>query len=303
MMRHAGPLARHGSVLAAGVFGAAALTACGPDESASAPTTASGGSAKHATAHHFDGKTSCSKVLYVGESTSVGLVSPKQIPAANERLQARMKDVGVEKLTVNVSGGRSTTERLLDRPNALDVITPQVAKSFNGCYVIALGVNDAANVAMGARRTLRSRIDMVMKRIGNRPVLWPTVRTVEKTSAYRNSSMEKFDRELRAATNRYPNLRLYDWAAEMNPAWFEGDHIHDRRAGSRARALMYARALAVAFPQGMPANSAKVVGSVWGKPASSKNAPHLRASKGDQHPFWAGDAAAVKLYTSGPKLG
>lgn len=251
----------------------------------------------------FNGKTSCKKVLYIGESTSIGMVSALQVPDAAERLEGRMKQVGVEQLSVNISGGRSTFERLLGRPNTLDVLTPELTAKFDGCYFLALGTNDAADSALlHSHSQIVLRIDTIMKRIGNHPVLWPTLRTAPTARQwYKDIYMQEFDAELRTATQRYPNLRLYDWRTEMNPAWFEADNIHDRRIGSRERALMFARALAVAFPDKLPPNPDPIVGSQWGKPPSPANEPTLTPMKYDQQPFWAGDTEALDVYKSGPE--
>lgn len=253
----------------------------------------------------FDGHTSCSKVLYIGESTSIGMITPLQVPNASERLEARLRSVGAKSASVNISGGRAAIGRLLGRPNTMDVLTPQLTTSFDGCYLLALGVNDAADSAvLQSTSQMRLRIDLVMKRIGDRPVLWPLISTSTGRTPryYQNVHMQTFNAQLREATKRYPKLRLYDWPTEMDTAWIEADGVHDRRIGSRERALMYSRALAVAFPRGLPMNTSTVVGSVWRSAPSPANRPSLPAIAGDRGSFWAGDEEALKVYTSGPKL-
>lgn len=284
---------------------AATLGACsgaGGADRSSSPTASGVASTPTTQQARFDGHTSCRSVTYVGESTSVGMVSTLQVPNAAERLEARMKDVGVKRLRVDVSGGRSSIERFMNRPSSVDVITPAFAKNFRGCYVMAFGVNDAANSSfVNSAGTARQRIDLVMKRVGGRPVLWTTAATSPALRGpYADSNMQRYDHELLEATKRYPNLRLYDWRAEADPAWREPDGIHDVRRGSRERALMYSRALAVAFPRGLPTNTSTVVGSAWGKPATAKNRPALPAATGDADTFWAADTKALALYTSGP---
>lgn len=213
-----------------------------------------------------------------------------------------MRDVGVTRLSVNISGGRSTFERLLGRPNTLDVLSKDLTAKFDGCYFLALGTNDAADSALlHSHSQIVLRIDTVMKRVNGRPVVWPLLRTAPTARQwYKDSYMQAFDEELRASTKRFPNLRIYDWRTEMNPAWFEADNIHDRRIGSRSRALMFARALAVAFPDKLPPNPSPIVGSAWGKPPSAANRPSLPPMKYDQQPFWAGDTEALDVYKSGP---
>lgn len=278
------------------------LAACSDGGSDAAPSASKSGQAQPRADRKFNGKTSCTKVRYVGDSVSVGLVSSHQIPKASERLDARFKSVGVKQASIDASGGRSVFEAIEGRPTTQSVL-PTSSKGYDGCYFIGLGTNDAANISAGSDHTANQRIDTIMKIVGGRPVLWPlTAADSWVKNDYANANMQKWNKALVAATKRYPNLRVYDWNAERDPKWMEGDGIHDRRMGSRARALMYAKALAVAFPQGMAPNSSKVVGSAWGKPPSRANAVKLPTVEGDGIPFWAGDSAAVNHYSSGPKM-
>jgi hypothetical protein len=52
------------------------------------------------------------------------------------------------------------------------------------------------------------------------------------------------------ACARYPNMRVYDWAAAARGSWFIPDGIHFTSRGYGARAHRIARALAAAFPAG-----------------------------------------------------
>lgn len=238
---------------------------------------------------------------YIGDSVSIGLISPKQLPRPNDRLQARLGAVGVRQVSVDVSGGRSVVERLGTRPNALDVMPSR--SHYQGCYLVAIGTNDAANVTVGPARSTRQRIDDVMARAHGRPVLWPTVTALTHAPpGYTQAAMKAFDAELVAATKRHPNLRVYDWATERDARWTEGDGIHDRRIGSRSRAVMYARAMTVAFPAGAPASSERVVGSVAGRAPSAANAVRLPAGEGDRTAPWSSDTGALVHYTSGPPM-
>ncbi|GAA1543804.1 hypothetical protein [Dermacoccus barathri] len=284
------------------------LSACSGDRGSdgsrngeSQASTSSAGASANSSPQPFNGKTSCTDVVYVGDSVSVGMVSKDQIPNRAERLEARFANIGVKNLYVNASGGRSVFERFMNRPNVMDVLTPKLTSTFKGCYVIATGTNDAANDHTGSNMKIRQRIDTVMKATKGRPVLWPLPATIATRGSYNDAYMRDMDAQLRDATKRYPNLRLYDWRAEREEEWVEGDRIHDDRLGSRYRAAMYANALAVAFPQGRPANPSTVVGSAWGKKPSPANRPKLPSVKGDAVAFWAGDKKAVELYESGRK--
>jgi len=53
-----------------------------------------------------------------------------------------------------------------------------------------------------------------------------------------------------AACAKYPNMRIYNWAAAVRSSWFISDGIHYTSAGYAARAELIADALARAFPAG-----------------------------------------------------
>jgi lysophospholipase L1-like esterase len=68
------------------------------------------------------------------------------------------------------------------------------------------------------------------------------------TGPWSQANMRAWDRTLLAACAKYPNMRVYDWAAAVKPAWFLPDGIHYTSAGYAARAAAIAGALARAFP-------------------------------------------------------
>jgi lysophospholipase L1-like esterase len=61
--------------------------------------------------------------------------------------------------------------------------------------------------------------------------------------------MLRWNSALLRACARYPNMRIFDWAAVVKNSWFISDGIHYTSAGYAARAEMIADALARAFPQ------------------------------------------------------
>jgi lysophospholipase L1-like esterase len=184
----------------------------------------------------------------VGDSTSVGLVSRRLIPDEEEQMPARYRAVGVERFLPEISGGRSMVERLAQQENATEVVERTRAGGFDGCWVLAVGVNDAANVR-GDVAKLSARIDTMMVKIGRAPVLWLTSKTLRGAGAYRNDNMEAWNRALSGACARYPNVRVYDWASEAKDEWFGEDGIHPNATGFRERAERIAKALAIAFPE------------------------------------------------------
>ena len=86
--------------------------------------------------------------------------------------------------------------------------------------------------------------------LGDQKVMWPTVTTNTDEGYYANSNMEEFNQALRDAQKDYPNLRIYDWAAEAKPEWFaEGDFAHYGPEGNSQRAERFPAALAKAYPK------------------------------------------------------
>ncbi len=150
---------------------------------------------------------------------------------------------------MQVSGARSIEERFEGEPNAQEVAEAEKAEGFRGCWVLALGTNEAANVAAGSNVGERERIDKMMNIIGDEPVLWVNVRTLpDATEFYSPENMKKWDEELVRACAAYPNMRVYNWAKDVKDEWFIEDGIHFTSPGYAARAQLIAQALAHAFP-------------------------------------------------------
>ena len=101
----------------------------------------------------------------------------------------------------------------------------------------------------------------MMNIIGNEPTLWVNVKTLpDATEFYAEKGMKKWDEELETACLRYPDMRIYNWAADVKDAWFINDGIHFTSPGYAARADLIAHALAHAFPaKGSSPGGAKCV--------------------------------------------
>jgi peptidoglycan/LPS O-acetylase OafA/YrhL/lysophospholipase L1-like esterase len=195
-------------------------------------------------------QSECKAVVHIGDSTSEGLDDPEYLPQENLRIPARYMEVGAKEVHMEVQGATSIEERFEGMPNAQEVAAAWKAEGFKGCWVLALGTNEAANVAAGSAVTERERIDKMMAIIGSeQPVLWVNVRSlVEAGDPYSKENMEKWDEELVAACATYPNMRVYDWASDVKDDWFIEDGIHFTSPGYAARAQLIAQALAHAFP-------------------------------------------------------
>ncbi len=195
-------------------------------------------------------KSSCKAVVHIGDSTSEGLDDAEYLPEEGERIPARYAEVGVREVHMEVQGATSIEERFEGHPNAQEVAAAWKAEGFEGCWVLALGTNEAADVAAGSAVSERERIEKMMAIIGGEPVLWVNVRSlVEAGDPYSKENMEKWDEELEAACASYPNMRIYDWASDVKDDWFIEDGIHFTSPGYAARAQLIALALAHAFPE------------------------------------------------------
>jgi peptidoglycan/LPS O-acetylase OafA/YrhL len=194
-------------------------------------------------------RSSCKAVVHIGDSTSEGLTSPEYLPLESQRIEAQYGDVGVTEEHMEISGARSIEEQFEGEPNAQEVAEAWKLEGFKGCWVLALGTNEAANVFVGSAVGEMERIEIMMNTIGDEPVMWVNVRSlVEEGDPYAAKNMEKWDEELLVACHRYPNMRVYDWASDVKDAWFIDDGIHFTSPGYAARSELIAHALAHAFP-------------------------------------------------------
>ncbi|GAA1482796.1 hypothetical protein GCM10009624_32360 [Gordonia sinesedis] len=196
------------------------------------------------------GKTGCRRVIQIGDSTSMGADDAGRVPSPSDRLTAQYRQVGAASVVLDASPGRSIVEKANGQPNATEAVTGRLARGQRGCWVIAIGVNDAANVAVGNPVSADARIDRIMSQLRGQPVLWPTVATTPAATnrAYNPAAMSSFDAALRRASTRYPNLAVYDWAGVARPDWFV-DGIHYTATGLAERNRRFAAALATAYPR------------------------------------------------------
>ncbi len=192
--------------------------------------------------------TSCTSVVHVGDSTSEGMIMSDYIPDAAQRLPAQYHDVGVKHVITEISGARSIVEVLPGQVNGYNVAKSLVSSGYQGCWVIALGTNDTANVAIGSNVSRAARIAEMMSVTRGQPVMWVNVRSLLAGGPYAESNMELWDKALLHACARYPNMRIYDWASIVRTSWYISDGIHFTSQGYIARGHDIARALARAFP-------------------------------------------------------
>ncbi|HUJ07171.1 MAG TPA: hypothetical protein VLX31_13775 [Streptosporangiaceae bacterium] len=190
--------------------------------------------------------------MHIGDSTSDGLVLAAFQPDAALRIAAQYRRVGVTRFIPEVSGARSIIETWHGFPNGYTVAQQLIRQGYQGCWVIALGTNDTADVAVGSTVGLAARITRMMSLIGPQPVMWVNVKTLLASGPWAEARMQLWNRALLRACPRYPNMRVYDWAAAARRSWFISDGIHYTAQGYAMRSRLIANALAQAFPAAPP---------------------------------------------------
>ena len=194
-------------------------------------------------------RTSCQAVEHIGDSTSEGMISPDYLPNPAQRLAAQYHDVGVRMVRTDISGARSVVEVLPGQINGYDAAQAAYASGFRGCWVIALGTNDTADVAVGSNVGLMTRIGRMMRAAHGEPVMWVNLRSLLANGPYSEANMVTWDNTLLRACARYPNMRVFNWATYAKTKWYISDGVHFTSAGYAVRGRMIAQALARAFPR------------------------------------------------------
>jgi lysophospholipase L1-like esterase len=192
--------------------------------------------------------TSCTSVVHIGDSTSEGLISPSYEPNPANRIPARYADVGVRQSIMKIVGATSVVESLPGTPNAYDMANKVKQDGFRGCWVLALGTNDTADVYVGSNVNRVQRIQKMMSLIGDQPAMWVEVTSLLSNGPYSEQNMLLWNQALRQVQRQYPNMHIYNWPAVAQPSWFINDGIHYTTDGYAHRATAIADALAEAFP-------------------------------------------------------
>lgn len=177
------------------------------------------------------------KIAHIGDS-----LTAYTIPELREAYAARGLDAEIDAF-----GGRAIFQKLPKDPKtgkqaALDL---QAQGPFD-LWVVALGTNDTANVAVGSGYTRAQAIDAMMEAIGpGQKVLWVNTFTKMTSGAWHNDNMRLWNQALEDAKARWPNMQVFDWAsiASRNNVPFS-DGIHHTKAGYAARNEAIANAAA-----------------------------------------------------------
>jgi peptidoglycan/LPS O-acetylase OafA/YrhL len=236
-----------------GAFAVAGLAGVGVSSGTNAIGSAN--VAKTVTAksvHRAPLATSCEAVVHIGDSTSEGLVSEEYLPDPKQLISAQYARVGATTQHFEIAGARSIYENFEGEPNAQEVAEAWKNEGFKGCWVIAMGTNEAANVAAGSTFTYDDRIASMMSTIGEEPVMWVNVKSLVPSGPYAEANMRSWDLALLDACDRYPYMRIYNWAADVKDNWFIPDGIHFTSEGYAARGRLIADALLESFPNTEP---------------------------------------------------
>jgi peptidoglycan/LPS O-acetylase OafA/YrhL len=253
----AGPAAAGAGPAGAGAIGVGSVsvndgagppTGQGKDGHARSGAVPAGASSQASAAQRVPLQTSCTSVVHVGDSTSDGLVSADYLPDPADRITAQYHSVGVRRVIYEISGGRSIVETLQGQQNAYTVAQQLVRRGYRGCWVLALGTNDTADVAVGSNVGLVQRIQRMMSVTRGMPVMWVNVISLLSSGPYSERNMQQWDQALLRECRQYPNMRVFNWAAQARRSWFISDGIHYTSLGYAFRAKAIASALAEAFP-------------------------------------------------------
>jgi hypothetical protein len=161
--------------------------------------------------------------------------------AIDKRVRIRRSQFDITPATSIVETPQGTTD-------AYSLALDLRRSGYRGCWVLALGTNDAADVSVGSKVSLSERITRMMAAIGTQPVMWVNVKSLVPSGPYAEANMERWNQALLQACSRYPNMRVFDWAGVAKDQWFIPDGIHYYSPGYAARAYLIADALAEAFP-------------------------------------------------------
>ena len=195
-------------------------------------------------AHRGDGASppACTKVAHIGDSLTA--YTEASLTAAYQA-----QGFSVE---INAHGGRAILEKLPQDPQTGKQAASAIAATgFSGCWLVALGTNDTANVAAGAHHSRGKAIDEMMKAIDSGAkarVLWVNTHSTKTSGYWSNTNMIAWNEALVEAQARWANLRIFDWAsiAKTGVAPY-ADGLHHTPAGYEVRNKAIAGRLRAVF--------------------------------------------------------
>ena len=194
--------------------------------------------------------TSCSQVVHIGDSTSIGLWAPEDVGGADLTMEARYLAVGVDVVYPDNDGGRSIVEtQNTSQINAYDVAAAVKSNGYEGCWVLMIGTNDAANVAAGSTIGFDERINKMLNLLGDDQVLWvDAVSLLANDPIYGSQVMKAWNEALYRLTADHPNIAVLHWSDLVKAGWFARDGLHYNQTGLAQRAAITAAAMVEYFP-------------------------------------------------------
>ena len=171
------------------------------------------------------------RVAHIGDSLTAYTEKSLHDAYAVEGLDATIHAHGARAILQKLSADTATGKQAAQALSSAQGSTP-----FD-VWVIALGTNDTANVAVGAAYTRAQAIDQMMGVLpAGAPVVWVDTFSQLSTTPYSNANMLAWNAALEAAKARWPNLIVYPWSvvAKTGAAKFS-DGLHHTSAGYDVR--------------------------------------------------------------------
>lgn len=81
-------------------------------------------------------------------------------------------------MRAEISAARSIVEIYQGHPTAQMAAEQLIRHGYHGCWVLALGTNDAANVAVGSYTSMATRIRWMMSVTRGQPAMWVNVKSL-----------------------------------------------------------------------------------------------------------------------------
>ena len=146
-------------------------------------------------------RTSCRAVVHFGDSTSSGLISTDYLPDPGQRMAAQYARVGVRRSQFDITPATSIVETPKGTTDAFTLAQDLRHSGYRGCWVLALGTNDAADVYVGSNVGLSARIDRMMSTIGDQPVMWVNAKSLVAMDQALGTTLERNGIHLEDAFN------------------------------------------------------------------------------------------------------
>jgi lysophospholipase L1-like esterase len=171
------------------------------------------------------------------QGCQVSIVGDSLTVAGGEDLTNALWGVGCSVLAIAAKGGANTWYGIRLQRDLVD------ANLLAPIVVALMGTNDCATPPDEFDRAIAA----FLRVSGDRLVVWPTTNISKVTPYCQPSGDDVANSRIRAAGQRYPNVRVVEWwsIADQNPQWHP-DGVHHTLAGRRAWAATIATGVAAA---------------------------------------------------------